>query len=62
MEEIKCKDCGDYFTFTEADKRFYAEKGFSKPLRCKPCRAKKKASYDSRTDYGTRYFDMRDMR
>lgn len=62
MEELICKDCRGYFTFTESDKRFYEEKGFSKPLRCKPCRVKKKAGYDSRENYGQRDFNMRDLR
>lgn len=45
-EIIKCQDCGEEFTFTEGEKKFYEEKGFTKPKRCKSCRkAKKKGDY-----------------
>lgn len=35
---IKCQDCGKIFVFTENDQRFYEEKGFVPPKRCKACR------------------------
>jgi CxxC-x17-CxxC domain-containing protein len=41
---IKCADCGTDFTFTTEDQAFYAEKGFSPPRRCKPCRTAAKAA------------------
>ena len=50
MEELKdktitCVDCGETFTFTANEQRFYAENGLTnEPKRCKPCRDKKKAS------------------
>ena len=38
-----CKDCGQEFTFTEGEQRFYEEKGFDRePQRCKNCRDKRK--------------------
>ncbi len=41
---ITCKDCGNEFTFTEGEQQFYAEKGFENdPVRCKDCRAARKA-------------------
>lgn len=40
---IVCKDCGKEFIFTERDQEFYASKNFSEPVRCKECRAAKKA-------------------
>jgi len=43
-EQIVCSDCGQTFTFSEAEKAFYAEKGFVTPKRCQECRKKKKAS------------------
>lgn len=45
MENIKlnCKDCGKEFEFTIGEQKFYEEKGFSKPIRCKECREAKKA-------------------
>ena len=45
MENIKlvCKDCGKEFDFTVGEQRFYEEKGFAQPIRCKECRDAKKA-------------------
>ena len=45
MENIKlvCKDCGKNFDFTVGEQRFYEEKGFAAPIRCKECRDAKKA-------------------
>jgi hypothetical protein len=39
---IICKDCGNEFVFTEGEQAFYAEKGFSEPIRCKACRISRK--------------------
>lgn len=42
---IVCKDCGTEFVFTVGEQNFYEEKGFTnEPVRCKECRAKKKAA------------------
>ncbi len=35
---IVCKDCGKEFVFTEGEQEFYAQKGFTQPVRCKECR------------------------
>lgn len=45
MENIKliCKDCGKEFDFTTGEQKFYEEKGFSAPIRCRECRNAKKA-------------------
>lgn len=45
MENIKlvCKDCKKEFDFTVGEQRFYEEKGFASPIRCKECRDAKKA-------------------
>lgn len=40
---IVCKDCNNEFVFTAGEQEFYAEKGFSKPVRCKACRDARKA-------------------
>jgi hypothetical protein len=45
---LTCKDCGKPFVFTERDQQFYAEKLFSDPKRCVPCRRKKKAAMAQR--------------
>ena len=41
---LVCKDCGKEFTFTEGEQEFYADKGFSDPIRCADCRQAKKDS------------------
>ena len=48
---LKCQDCGDEFLHTAKDQRFYAEKGFGEPKRCKPCRALKKQRAAARGQY-----------
>lgn len=45
--EITCQDCKTTFLFTEQDQDFYAEKGFTPPKRCKPCRQVRKANKES---------------
>ena len=41
---LTCRDCGSTFTFTEGEQDFYAQKGYSEPMRCPSCRAAKKAA------------------
>jgi hypothetical protein len=41
---LKCVDCGADFVFTERDQAFFAQKGFTEPKRCRPCRDVKKQS------------------
>lgn len=41
---LTCVDCGSEFTFTEGEQKFYEEKGFHEPKRCKSCREKAKAA------------------
>src|SRR5687767_2101386 len=43
-ETLVCADCGTSFPFSASEKAFYAERGFSTPKRCKPCRAAAKAA------------------
>lgn len=47
-KELKCADCGKPFPFTEGEQRFYAEKQYTEPKRCKPCREAKKAERQQR--------------
>lgn len=48
---IVCKDCGEEFIFTVGEQNFYEEKGFTNdPVRCKECRAKKKAERNNKTN------------
>lgn len=43
MELIMCKDCGKEFEYTDKERAFFEDKGFPAPIRCKECRANKKA-------------------
>ena len=42
-QDITCSDCGAVFVFTEGEQEFYASKNLSAPMRCKNCRAARKA-------------------
>ncbi|MCI8309435.1 MAG: cytochrome C551 [Clostridia bacterium] len=48
--ELTCKDCGNTFVFTEGEQEFYAQKGFSNPVRCQECRQKRKANKANQDD------------
>ena len=39
---IVCKDCGNGFFVSDAQRAWYAEKDLSLPCRCESCRKKKK--------------------
>lgn len=41
--EIICKDCHRKFLFTARDQEFFTKMSFTPPVRCKPCRDKRKA-------------------
>jgi hypothetical protein len=40
--ELTCIDCWCVFAFTVGEQRFFAERSFPPPKRCKPCRATRK--------------------
>lgn len=40
---ITCRDCGDEFSFTVPEQRFFAGRGLNAPKRCRPCLALAKA-------------------
>lgn len=42
-KKIVCRNCGTEFIFTVGEQKFYEEKGFAEPVRCKECRNKRKA-------------------
>jgi CxxC-x17-CxxC domain-containing protein len=61
-QSLTCRDCGQAFTFTASEQDFYAQRGFTTPLRCSSCRASRKAargdsgggsSYSSGSSYGS---------
>ncbi|MFA6325414.1 MAG: zinc-ribbon domain containing protein [Candidatus Paceibacterota bacterium] len=41
-QTLTCVDCGEDFEFTDGEEKFYEEKGFASPKRCRKCRNKKK--------------------
>ncbi len=47
-KNLTCKDCRSTFVFTESEQAFFAEKGFSEPVRCVDCRRRRKAEKESR--------------
>ena len=48
-KNMKCKDCGKDFVFTEGEQAFYAEKGFTnEPTRCPDCRKARKSQRNDR--------------
>lgn len=51
-QEIKCKDCPVTFTFTAGEQAFFTERNFTTPVRCKPCRDKRKAEKEGRDSNG----------
>lgn len=61
-QTLTCRDCNQAFAFTASEQDFYAQRGFSTPLRCPSCRASRKAargdsgggggSYSSGSSYG----------
>lgn len=38
-EMLRCADCGVIFPFTAGEQKFFRDKGFTPPKRCKSCRA-----------------------
>ena len=46
--KLKCQDCGNEFTFTVKEQKFYEEKGFVPPKRCKFCRHARTLAQDKR--------------
>jgi CxxC-x17-CxxC domain-containing protein len=41
---LVCADCGQQFVFTASEQDFFAQRGFSEPKRCAPCRNARKAA------------------
>jgi len=54
---LRCRDCGQSFTFTRGEQEFYASRGFDNPPgRCPACRAARKADRaGAGTSYGGSY-------
>jgi hypothetical protein len=49
---LRCSDCGDTFTFTAGEQKFFESKGFTNvPKRCVSCRRAKKRENGSSNLY-----------
>lgn len=46
----KVCECGAHFIFTVGEQKFFERQGLMPPKRCAPCRAKKKARFESRNE------------
>ena len=40
MDKRKCKQCGEEFTLTDSEIKFYNDKDLNLPKRCSECRKK----------------------
>ncbi|MCK9439446.1 MAG: zinc-ribbon domain-containing protein [Candidatus Caldatribacteriota bacterium] len=49
-KNLKCKDCGAEFVFTEGEQKFYTEKNFPDPIRCPECRKVKKSKSNGKNN------------
>ncbi len=54
---LTCRDCGQTFVFTAGEQAFYAERGYSEPMRCQSCRATRKQQRNASggDSYGSGY-------
>jgi len=54
-KNLTCADCGQEFVFTASEQDFYAQRGFTEPRRCPPCRASRKAARNAESggSYGS---------
>jgi hypothetical protein len=43
-QTLTCIDCRAKFVWASGEQSFFADKGFTEPKRCKPCRDRKKAA------------------
>lgn len=53
--KIQCCDCGEFFEFSEGEKKFFESKGLQIPKRCKECREEHRWSIPN-MGYGTSAF------
>lgn len=45
-DTVLCKDCGESFPFTQAEREEFAKRGFTPRTRCKACTKARKAQFD----------------
>lgn len=46
-QDLVCRDCKGAFVFTAGEQKFFAERQFTPPARCKQCRAARKAQKEA---------------
>jgi len=46
---LRCVDCGQLFSFTAKEQRFFASKGFVEPMRCYGCRRARRKQFNKST-------------
>ena len=50
--ELTCIDCGEIYLFSADDQNYYRSKGYSSPVRCRPCRKAHKALKEAAAQQG----------
>lgn len=48
--KIKCKDCGQEFEIEQSEAKWYKDRGWELPIRCKACRIEAKERRARRKD------------
>lgn len=43
-QNLTCRDCRAPFIYTEGEQKFFEDRGFKPPSRCKACRQARKAA------------------
>lgn len=57
--KIKCEDCGTEFIFNTQEQKWYEDKGFTPPKRCRYCRNRRKnerIQRERRENYGKKSY------
>jgi len=52
-QTLNCRDCKLPFVFTAGEQKFFAERQFTPPTRCKSCRQIRKQNKDAEAQGGT---------
>ncbi len=58
-KKLTCADCGQEFSFTEGEQRYFWSKGLAEPKRCKPCRMIRRRSIISIKEEHNAYIQTR---
>lgn len=48
---LRCQDCCNHFVFTVKQQQNYQDRGWTDPIRCPSCRARKKEIWQTNEDY-----------